>query len=326
MHLNIEYYINCLRNLRRDRKKGGAPHKPILLLSIFQLIDSGYIKSNRIYVTPELVSTFKSNWSRLVVSDYNYMIFSLPYYHMKSEPFWRLKANEGCHKWVEAKSAMKTFANLKEAVDYAEIDYELFVFLKNKTTCNELKIFLLNYYFYETKQNYPDIMRFDDLDEIHNQIFEESPEDYKNRIDELEKKLDKDEYEQEVFLRSSLFKREIDKIYNSTCCISGLRIDATDNISMIDACHIVPFSESHNDSITNGIALCPNLHRAFDRGLIAINDDYRIVINPIFTEPYQSRYSINQFSGKPILLPTNSKYHPHQENLAHHRQRFNFGF
>lgn len=323
---DIQYYIHCLRNLRRDRKKGGAPHKPILLLSVFQLIESGYIKNNKIYLTPELVSVFKSNWSHLVVSDYSHMIFSLPYYHMKSEPFWRLKPNIGCEKWVEAKSAMKTFANLKEAVNYAEIDIDLFFLLQNFVICNELKLFLLDHYFPETKQNYPHVVRFDDLDAISKQIIQESSADYKNRIEELAQTLDKDEYEQEIFVRSHLFKREIIKIYNSTCCISGLRIDAIDNISMIDACHIVPFSESRNDSITNGIALCPNLHRAFDRGLIVINDDYRIVINPIFTEPYPSAYSITQFSGTQILLPTNPKYYPERVNLAQHRQQFNLDF
>ncbi|MFC4198185.1 HNH endonuclease [Pedobacter jamesrossensis] len=33
----------------------------------------------------------------------------------------------------------------------------------------------------------------------------------------------------------------------------------------------VPFNVSHNDKVTNGIALCPNLHRAFDRGLVSIS-------------------------------------------------------
>jgi len=75
-------------------------------------------------------------------------------------------------------------------------------------------------------------------------------------------------FKEEVFIRSGIFKREIPKLYNNTCAISQLRIDATANISMVDACHIVPFSEAYDDTLTNGIALCPNLHRAFDRGLI----------------------------------------------------------
>jgi putative restriction endonuclease len=106
-----------------------------------------------------------------------------------------------------------------------------------------------------------------DLDELEDKVLNESPEIYKKEI----KVLIEQKNEDEIFLRGSLFKREIPKIYNNTCCISGMRIDATINVSMIDACHIVPFNESYDDTVTNGIALCPNLHRAFDRGLIAID-------------------------------------------------------
>ncbi|SMG62457.1 restriction endonuclease [methanotrophic bacterial endosymbiont of Bathymodiolus sp.] len=183
------------------------------------------------------------------------MLFPLPFYHMKSEPFWRLKANVGCEKWVEAKSAMRTFVNLNEAVRYAEIDEDLFLILKKLHLCDELKLFLLDHYFSETKQNYPHSLHFKDLDEIAKQIIEEPASDYQNRIEHLEKALNDSDYQQEVFVRSHIFKREIPKIYDNTCCISGLRIDATINASMIDACHIIPFSESHNDSVTNGLAL-----------------------------------------------------------------------
>ena len=89
---------------------------------------------------------------------------------------------------------------------------------------------------------------------------------------------------------------------------------------MIDACHIIPFSESHDDTITNGISLCPNLHRAFDRHLITLDDDYRVVMKP-FAED-ESIYSIKQFEGKQILMPENVKHYPKQENLEIHRERF----
>ncbi len=206
-----------------------------------------------------------------------------------------------------------------EAVRYAEIDEALFLILKKQGLCNELKVFLLDYYFPETKQHYPHSIHFGDLDEIAQQIIEEPASDYQSRIEQLEQTLDDSDYQQEIFVRSHIFKREIPKIYDNTCCISGLRIDATINASMIDACHIVPFAESHNDSITNGLALCPNLHRAFDRGLIGVDDDYTVVINPIFTEPNDSFYSIKQFSGKRILLPKMERYYPDLESLKWHR-------
>lgn len=60
---------------------------------------------------------------------------------------------------------------------------------------------------------------------------------------------------------------------------------------MIDACHIVPFSESYNDIVTNGIALCPNLHRAFDSGLISIDENYKVIVSNTFIEE-RNNYSI----------------------------------
>lgn len=96
-----------------------------------------------------------------------------------------------------------------------------------------------------------------------------------------------------------------------------MKIDATINVSIIDACHIIPFSESYDDTITNGIALCPNLHRAFDRGLIGTNESYRIVVSNVFTED-STAYSIRFFDGKAIKLPNLKCYNPKKENLEWH--------
>ncbi|MFN5209410.1 MAG: HNH endonuclease, partial [Bacteroidota bacterium] len=89
-------------------------------------------------------------------------------------------------------------------------------------------------------------------------------------------------------------------------------------VSMIDACHIVPFSVSHDDTVSNGIALCPNLHRAFDRGLISIDNDYTVKISSLFREE-ENPYSIRHLEKKKILLPLNKKYYPSVNNLEWHR-------
>lgn len=97
-----------------------------------------------------------------------------------------------------------------------------------------------------------------------------------------------------------------------------MRIDAIVSVSMVDACHIVPFSLSYNDTITNGIALCPNLHRAFDRGLIAIDENYRVVVSNTFKE--EGFYSIKMYSEKMINLPSNERFFPLIKNLLWHKQ------
>lgn len=104
----------------------------------------------------------------------------------------------------------------------------------------------------------------------------ENPVEYKRKFAELKNRLNNEAYQEEVFARGGIFKREIPKIYDNTCAISGTRVDALLSISMVDACHIVPFSEGYDDTLVNGIALRPNLHRAFDRGLISISEVIRL--------------------------------------------------
>ncbi|MBD9358848.1 HNH endonuclease [Methylomonas albis] len=320
---DLNHYLLKFKNLRRDRKNGGAPHKPILLLSIISLFESNPLQTNQIYITPELISFFKTNWATLVNSDHH-MIFALPFYHLISDGFWRLVANPGCEKWVEAKSAMRSFSNLNTAVQYAELDFEITQLLKDLTNREILKKFLLEEYFPKHTYHFENNSGHTNLDDIANKIREESPTEYKQHLINLKTELDKNAYEEEIFIRGSLFKREIPKVYNNTCSVTGLRIDAVISVSMIDACHITPFSESYDDTISNGIALCPNLHRAFDRGLISIDANYRVMISSTFSELSKSTHSIRQFERQIISLPDNPLYFPSQENLASHRKKYGF--
>jgi putative restriction endonuclease len=301
-------------------KNGGAPHKPILLLSIIRLFENGLFTNNQIYVLPELVASFKSNWTKLVVTNH-FPIFALPFYHMSSEPFWKLVANAGCEKWIESKSSMRSFSNLTTAINYALIDNELSNLLLLPENRDILKITLLDKYFLDTKSNFGTSGNDDLPSET---ILHDNSDEYKRKIIELKNKVDENAFQEEIFIRGGLFKREVPKIYNHTCAISGLRISAVANVSMVDACHIVPFSDAYDDTLTNGIALCPNLHRAFDRGLISISDDYTILTNKNFVENQKSVFNISQFAGKQIFLPYTEELYPDLGNIAVHRKKFGF--
>lgn len=319
---DLKYYSFQSEHLRRDRKNGGAPHKPILLISLIQAFQQGFYKTKDIIITPELVGLFKSNWNKLVTTNHQ-CLFTLPFYHMNSEPFWSLEPNIGCEIWVKSKSSMRSFSNLTTAIKYAIIDKELLQFFLKKEESKILEQILLDKYFSSTKEN----ISFGSNDyilSIENQIAEDPNDTYRKRLLQIRKELDNDAFQEEVYIRSNVFKKEIPRIYNYTCCISGLRIDAINNASMIDACHIIPFSESYNDTISNGIALSPTLHRAFDRGLISIDDNYRVLINSTFSELNRTPHNIKQFSGMRLLLPDDEKFLPSHKSLEHHRTRFSF--
>lgn len=321
---DISFYANAFIKLNRDHKKGGAPHKPILLLSILQAIREELITDNKIYITPELVGLFKSNWNEYVITDSD-VRFTLPFYHMSNEKsdFWRLIPNSGYEKMIESKSAIRSFKTLKLAVKYAEIDSELFHLMLNENDNKALHEIIINKYFPHKKNDKlpsPTNYSFD----ISKDILEDNAVEYSKQIKKLQESLKKEEYEEDRFIRNGRFKREVLLNYNNTCCISRLRIDVTSNISMLDACHIIPFSESYDDTISNGLSLTPTLHRAFDRGLISLDDDYQVIIKNDFIEPNDSSYSIRQFEGQKILLPQKQDWFPALHKLQYHRKKFNF--
>jgi putative restriction endonuclease len=100
-----------------------------------------------------------------------------------------------------------------------------------------------------------------------------------------------------------------------------MKLTSTYGFNFVDACHIVPFSVSQDDKVTNGLSLCPNLHRAFDRGMVSIDGDYRILVSDQLVEDEGHPYSLEQLRGRPIQLPNERKYYPSRDNLEWHRER-----
>ncbi|WP_258102830.1 HNH endonuclease [Marinoscillum sp. MHG1-6] len=311
MKASLEKYLKAFKKLRVDRSHGVAPHKPILLISVIQSFNAGIFSNSNVYLTPEFVAFFKANWSTLVTTNHDCRI-SYPFYYMKSEGFWALIPKDGFSDLEKMGSLMKSFANLKAVVDHAQLETDLVVLLKD-SHCNQMLLrFLLDEYFPVTKSHFSNQSASSIIENLKNNFLNEPPNEYQKRSRKL---IDQKE-DEEIYLRSSVFKREIPRIYNNSCCITGLRVESLHNVSMIDACHIVPFSESYDDTVTNGIAFCPNLHRAFDRGFITITPDYTVRVSDQFLE--EGGYSIKQYRGSKIHLPKNQKYWPRQENLEWH--------
>lgn len=322
MTQSIQKYINQLKKIRVDKSNSGiAPHKPILLLSIVQLIRKKEIETNRIYITTELVAQFKTNWSLLVDTKGRISNFSLPFFHLRTSSFWKLFYLQ---PYAVSIKSISTINVLKNFVAFAEIDMDLFLLLNDSLTNFFIEDILLDTYFPNSKNHFKRSINNSGemVDEMKNDILHEAPEIYQTKMDALYAQLSETEIEEDRFMRGSVFKREVPKIYNHTCAISGMRIDLRDNIQMVDACHIKPFSISKDDTITNGICLSPNLHRAFDRGLITINGNYMIRVAPDLKEN-ESVFSLRQFEGKTLNLPLQKQFYPSIHNLTWHRnERF----
>jgi hypothetical protein len=78
----------------------------------------------------------------------------------------------------------------------------------------------------------------------------------------------------EVFLRRGQveFRRKLDLMYGSKCCISGCTVSWA-----LEAAHIVPYKDSQSDAACNGLLLRSDLHALFDAGHLAIDPDSKRV-------------------------------------------------
>ncbi|MEZ0543171.1 HNH endonuclease [Fibrella arboris] len=320
----LEYYLYAFSHLNVGVGKvdGKAPHKPILLLTVIQAYETGLLTDNQIPITPELTGLFKSNWNSLVTSGHT-LGFALPFFHLRNEKghWWKLVANPGCELWVQD-GKLTTFANLSVAVACAQIDPNLAELLLNDTTRQLLRRTLLDTYF--TGQTTSLTTALDgplkELNELKQAMLEESPGEYRTRLKGLRTRLDPETYQIEVFARDTVFRREVVRLYDDTCCVTGVRVSAPYSFSMVDACHIVPFATTFNNHPTNGIALCPNLHRAFDKGAISVDNQYRVILSGTFVENESSLYSLKALSGTFIKLPIDKRYWPDLEAFAWHRE------
>lgn len=94
--------------------------------------------------------------------------------------------------------------------------------------------------------------------------------------------------------------------YKNQCCITG-----SDLIEAIEANHIHPYVGPDTNHIQNGIPLRADIHRLWTKGLLAINDEYKVILS----DKAKNSEAYKRFNGVRIKLPTNPKYHPNKDAL-----------
>src|SRR5512132_244990 len=90
-----QYWLERLYNLRRDKRGSHErPHKPVLLLSIIELLDRGLIQKNEVPLTQELVETFRRYFEVVRKLDDQPSIEN-PFYFLSGDKLWQLVPQEG---------------------------------------------------------------------------------------------------------------------------------------------------------------------------------------------------------------------------------------
>ena len=117
-------------------------------------------------------------------------------------------------------------------------------------------------------------------------------------------------------IKQHFFRRAVLSSYRGRCCMSGLS-----EPRLLIASHIVPWSKDKQNRLnpSNGLCLSAIHDRAFDKGLITLSDDFRIVISEELKrlDEIFVKKVLLPLDGKPIELP--ERFMPSVEFISHHR-------
>jgi putative restriction endonuclease len=295
-----QYWLERLYNLNRDKSGGHErPHKPVLLLAIFNLFDRGLLTKNEIPLTPELVQTFKRYFDVVRTADDKPRIEN-PFHFLAGDGFWELVPKGGGPSlYVPGEASGAPTLKVLRGV-YGHFDNDLWkLIISEPHSRHQLREALIARYFPEHREQ---ISALSGERPAEPTLREEPPG------------------------RDGAFRHTILEIYDYRCAACGIRVKISDALSLVEAAHIIPFGISHNDKPDNGMALCPNHHWAMDRQLIAPcpDDQHRAGIwrvGQMLDARIEGQKDLVALHGQRVIPPTEEKFSPALESLRWRAQK-----
>ncbi|PLY04405.1 MAG: HNH endonuclease [Desulfuromonas sp.] len=320
-----ETYIKHFTHLNRapgatwtEATKRKAPHKPILLLAVLDLVQRGVITTPFIDVTADLVELnelFNLYWRRVVPLGQTSSI-AFPFSRLSREPFWEMVPQPG-------KAITDAVINNTSSVSYlrkyalgAKLDDGLFRVMQSGEGREALReALLLSCFSAEAAV----LLREQSI--INREVF-----DYSRVLEEqvhlplVKEIVEADNYRPAV--RDQAFRKVVTTAYDHRCALCGIRIVTPDGHTVVEAAHIVPWSKSQNDDIRNGMALCRTCHWGFDEGMLGVSDNYTVITSRAMGTDPNFPGLLSTLSGRGIIPPVDRNLWPAPEYLTEHRREW----
>jgi len=122
-----------------------------------------------------------------------------------------------------------------------------------------------------------------------------------------------------IRINQSFFRKSVLLSYKNTCCITGIKIP-----ELLVASHIKPWSKDLEQAANPENGLCLNaLHdKAFDKGLLTITPEFKILLSPKMLKNKNEEVVKNYFMPyhqKDIIKP--NRFMPGNEFILYHNEK-----
>lgn len=126
------------------------------------------------------------------------------------------------------------------------------------------------------------------------------------------------EYENKIRIGQDFFRKAVISSYESQCCITGIN-----EPQLLIVSHIKPWAASDESkertNPRNGLCLNALHDKAFDKGLLTITPDYRILLSDKLAKAQMDETTklwLLSYNRKSIILP--SRFLPSKEFIEYH--------
>ncbi len=72
---------------------------------------------------------------------------------------------------------------------------------------------------------------------------------------------------------------------------------------MLEAAHIKPYAKGGEHDVANGLALCTDIHRLFDKGYVTVDEDAKFVVGRRLKQDFENGRSYYVHAGRGLDLP-----------------------
>jgi putative restriction endonuclease len=267
-----------------DALRHERPHKPLLLLAVLDLLDTGLATPDCIEWNAALRERFSAYFEKVKKAD-DRDTPENPFHYLASEGFWqvfrRTPAGPAPQETTPlVRDSGQLFARLVDGMDHVFAD---------AANRHRLRHALVARYFpaqasvlFTAPVVREELLPYDA------------------------------EAEPEAPGRSAGFRKKVAEVYDHQCAACGLRLRLPgSDIALVDAAHLIPFAVSFNDHPSNGLALCKNHHWAMDRSLIAPHPEGRWVVSRVLISHRSSgEAELAKLQDKPLLPPADEAFCP----------------
>jgi putative restriction endonuclease len=289
-----DHWLTVAANLRVDRSRGVAPHKPLLLLVVADLVEVGELSDPLLPLTGELTFRFMAYWSIVAHRRSQRPDIRLPFFHL---------SGDGC--WTPLDRNRQRTSD-RRAPQFAQLDPDFFECLNTATFRKHLRHILVATYFPDPGES----------SALYDLLGFPTPSTHTLKEDAAAYIVSRQRG------REARFRLTVVPAYAYTCALTRYRCVTVDAGSIVDACHIHPFSDSRNNHPRNGIALSKNAHWLFDQGLWSLTDDYEVMVaKDRFDEAGEDAWLLQRMAGTRIQLPADKRLWPDPAHIAWHRTR-----